>query len=307
MNNFTTGCTYDKARINVSEENVPTNALFKVLPDEVHVFEEREGKVSFYQVTCALEQGQINTLDKTIVCLVATFGSCCMTTRAINELLTLMGVEYTQTRLDSSINRLHRYQLINFSHFQKWGEEPIKTRIITLTSYGSQLAKSMGIVHRFNAIDTASMTAAVAKSRAQTTQLIVNFLKNITIDSFSVRPVIVRDVDAGAIVRPAAAIRLGEAYIEFEVPRRHEGWKEDLIDKLNRYKLVFPAESMPAIIINGEDEEMNFEVFQLLQENKFDHEVLYTDDLAMFGQNFQYSFYGFNESGEKICFEVFDQ
>lgn len=303
MTNYTMGSVYDRSRFDVDKEIVPANPFFKAYDNEVLVYEEREKNSSFFHITRALEQGLITPLDKTIISIVATFGSCCITKRALTELLTLLGVDYNTNRLESSVIRLHRYQLINIAHFKKENEEPAPARIIILTNYGSQLAKSLGIIHRFNPINTAAMTPAIAKSRCQTTQIIVNYLKNMSVDSFKVRPVIVKNPDEGAIVRPAASILVNGEYIDFEVPRRSEDWQENIADKLNRYKLCFEENSLPAIVINGEDEEMNREIHEFLKEKGIDMDILYTDDLAMFGPNFKYSLYTFSEEGDKLHFE----
>lgn len=147
------------------------------------------------------------------------------------------------------------------------------------------------------------MTPAIAKSRCQTTQLIMNYLKNIPVDSFKVRPVIVKNPDEGAIVRPAASILVNGEFIDFEVPRRSEDWLENIADKLNRYKLCFEENALPAIVINGEDEDMNREIHEFLKSKGIDMDILYTDDLAMFGPNFKYSLYTFAEDGNKLHFE----
>lgn len=303
MTNYTLGSAYDRSRFDVNKEIVPANPFFKAYDNESLVYEEREKNSSFYHITRALEQGLITQLDKTVIGVVATFGSCCVTTRALSELLTMLGVDYNTKRLESSILRLHRYQLINIVHFKKEDEAPAPARIIVLTNYGSQLAKSLGVIHRFNPINTAAMTPAIAKSRCQTTQLIVNYLKNMAIDSFKVRPVIVKNPDEGAIVRPAASIIVNGEFMDFEVPRRCEDWLENIADKLKRYKLCFEEKEMPAIVINGEDEEMNREIHDYLKANGLKFDVLYTDDLAMFGPNFKYSLYSFGEDGEKMYFE----
>lgn len=303
MANYTLGSMYDKSKFDVINEIVPTNRFFKAYDNEGLIYEEREKNISFYHITTALEQGIITLLDRTIVCIIAAFGSCCMTKRSLTELLTMLGVDYNANCLESSIARLHRYQLINIARFKKVGEEPAPARIIILTSHGSQLAKSLGIIHRFNPINTSAMTAAVAKSRCQTTQLIANFIKHIDIDCFKVRPVVVKNPDEGAIVRPAASIKIGEEYLDFEVPRRCDDWLENLLDKLNRYKLVFSDQEIPAIVINGEDEEMNREIYLALKSKGNNMEIFFTDDLAMFGANFKYSIYTFDDDGEKQYFE----
>jgi hypothetical protein len=89
----------------------------------------------------------------------------------------------------------------------------------------------------------------------------------------------------------------------FEVPRRREGWLEDLSDKLKRYELVFEGKDIPTVIINGEDEEMNREISRMVAENNYNFEILYTDDLSMFGEKFRYSIYGILSDGTKQCYE----
>lgn len=304
MTNYTMGETYRKNTINVESELIPQNAAFKSFPGEKHYFEEREGKVSYYQVTSALESGFLTGLDKTVICLIATFGSACVTSKMLKEMLTMMDAKFSDNMFESSVKRLRKFHLINFSHFAIDGREPAKMRIITLANYGSQLAKSLGVVHRFNAIATASAEAYAVKSRAQTAQLISNYLKNKVADSFAVRPVIVVNPDVGAIIRPAATITVQGEQLFFEVPRRREGWLDDLEDKLNRYLLVFDGKSLPTIVINGEDEDMNREAASMIHSKGFQFEILYTDDLAMFGSRFRYSLYGFDEDGTKLCYSM---
>lgn len=176
-------------------------------------------------------------------------------------------------------------------------------RIITLANNGSQLAKSLGIAHRYNPVATVSAEAYAIKSRAQTAQLISNYLKRRIVDSFAVRPVMVVDADQGAIVRPAAKIIIHGSEIFFEVPRRRNGWLEDLSEKLKRYERVFEGKEVPTVVVNGEDERMNREVARMVAENAFNLEILYTDDLAMFGEKFRYSIYDIGADGAKRCFD----
>lgn len=303
MTNFNMGATYRLGTIDVDSEMIPQNPAFKSFAGEKHYFEEREGRVSYYQVTNAVASGILTELDKTIIGIIATFGSACVTSKVLKEMLTMMNIQYSDNALESSIKRLHRFHLINFSHFVVEGREPAKMRIITLANYGSQLAKSMGVVHRFNPMATASAEAYTMKSRAQTAQLICNYLKQQFVDCFSVRPVMVVDADRGAIIRPAASITVKGSEIFFEVPRRREGWLEDLSEKLKRYELVFEGKPVPTVVINGEDEEMNKAIAKMVLENKYNIEILYTDDLAMFGNKFRYSLYDISANGEKHCFE----
>ncbi len=304
MNKYTTGSTYNKDFIDTSCEMVPNFAVFKAVPDEKHVFEKREGYVSYYHIARALENGSITELDKIIVSIVAVFGSCCCTSKIIREMLVLMNIQVSDNVFKSSLKRLHRYQLINFSRFYAPNERISNFRIITLTIFGSKLARSLGVNHRFNAMAVATAPAYAVKARAEMAQLICNFLKNIDVDYFKVRPVIVVNAELGAIVRPSLMISIGGETLSFEVVRRHDGWREDLADKLKRYTSVFKDDSFPTIVINGEDEEMNLEISEMLKKTGFNKEVLYTDDLATFGKMFKYSLYQFDESGNKQHFMI---
>lgn len=306
MNKYTLGSTYRVGHIDTASEIVPQNAAFRSFPGETHVFEERVAPVSFYQITTALENGVLTPLDKTVISLVAVFGSAACTTKSLHELLTLMGLDVNRNVLESCVKRLHKYHLINFSRFRMPDGKQSNTRIITLMKYGSQVARSLGIAHYFNPIAVATAQAPAVKSRTETVQLICNWLKNLPVEKFAVRPTVVVDASIGAIVRPAATIDIAGDTLYFEVPRRHEDWLEDLIEKLHRYELVFGKDKMPSIVINGEDAEMNLEIFNALKNESIDAEIMYTDDLAMFGSSFRSCLYRFDGNNNILRFHMND-
>lgn len=300
--NYTLGSTYRNGHIDTSTEIIPQTQVFKAFPDEKHVFEERPQTVSFYQITRAIEDEVITPFDKTVLSLIAVFGSSACTTKVIFEMLTLMGVETTKNHLENSLKRLHRYHLINFSRFRLPDGKQAHARIITLMKYGSQLARNLGVIHRFNPIATASATPSAIKSRAETSHLICNWLKNLPVERFSVRPVIVVDADNGAIIRPSASIDIWGSTLYIETPRRDGDWLESLIEKFHRYELVFGENNMPTVIINGEDPQMNLEISQAIRKENLGGEFLFTDDLAMYGKNFRTSLYSFDEENRLIRF-----
>lgn len=304
MTDYTLGSTYRKGFINTSEEIIPKAPIFNSHKGEELVFEERPHSVSFYQITTAIEKGIITKLDKTVLSLISVFSSAACTTKPIFEMLTLMGIETTREELESCIRRLHRYHLINLSRFRQPNGTLSYTRVITLMKYGSQLAKSLGVIHRFNAIAAASAEPYAIKSRAEAAQLICNWLKNLPVDSFSVRPVIVVDPEEGAIIRPAASIDIWDETIYFEVPRRREDWLCDLTQKFKRYELVFGKDKLPTVVINGEDKMMNLEIHKALKKECFGAEILFTDDLAMFGSAFSTCLYSFDSEDKLIRYSI---
>ena len=308
MNSLTLGSTYRKGFIDTEHELIPQNRFFKAFADEKHFFEERKEPVSFYQIRNAVECGKITDFDKTVLSVIAVFGNAACTTKTISEMLTMMGVETTRNNLEHSVKRLHRYHLINLSRFCLPGGEPTKTRIITLARYGSWLAKDMGVVHIFKPFASANAKPYMIKSWAHTAQLVCNWLKNLPVESFAVRKVTVSDQNADEEtmikIRPASSVKVWGETLYFEVPRRHEEWKEELVEKMSRYKLVFGENSLPTVVINGEDEEMNLEINKALEESGYSGEVLYTDDLASFGRNFRTSLYSFDKELRKIVYNI---
>lgn len=306
MTDLTLGSTYRKGFIDTSSEIIPKALSFKSFPSEEHVFDEHDKNIPFHLVISGLESGHITELDKLVVSLVAVFGSAACTSKTISEMLTLMGIDVNKNILESSLKRLHRYHLINFSRFSFPNGKQSNTRIITLMSYGSKLARNFGVVHRFNPISIITAEPYSIKSRAETAQLICNWLKNLPVDSFAVRPVKIVNADAGAIIRPAASIDLCGETIYFEVPRTHDGWLSDLIAKFNRYKLVFGENDLPTIVVNGEDAGMNLEIFKELKDKDFKAEVLFTDDLSMFGRSFKSCLYTFDDSDSIIRYTFKD-
>lgn len=304
MTNLTLGSTYRKGFINTDEEIIPKLPTFAARADETHIFEERDKNISFYQITSAIEDGSITETDKLVLSLVAVFSSAACTTKTLYEMLTLMDADISKKCLESSVKRLHRYHLINFSRFRLPDGTISKTRIITLMRYGSRLASSLGIFHRFNPIATASAEPYAVKSRTETAQLICNWLKNLPVESFAVRPVKMLDPDMGQIIRPAATIDIWGEKIYFEVPRRHTDWISDLMGKLHRYELVFGKGKLPTIVINGEDTAMNLQIHKALKTEGLAAEILFTDDLAMFGPKFNTSLYAFDSEDTLIRYSL---
>lgn len=296
FNRFTLGSLYRVGKIDTEAELIPQTSSFKARENEQHIFEKNEKKVSFEEVVDAIQSGYLNERDIAVLTIVAVFSSAACTTRTINELLILQNIHVTKALLESSVKRLQRLNLINFSRFQNANGTQPSLRIITLTTLGSQLANSLDIPHRFNPAATFSAKPYQVKSRTETAQLICNWLKNLSVDSFEVRPVIVVNPKDGAIIRPAATITVWGEKLYFEVPRRHDGWLEDIVEKFERYKKVFKGKTLPTVVVNGEDLQMNLEVYKAVCATGYTGDVLFTEDLSTFGPLFKTSLYAFNSN-----------
>ena len=132
------------------------------------------------------------------------------------------------------------------------------------------------------------------------------------IEEFEIRPLMSRQAELGdkAIIRPSLKISLysGEN-VYFEVIRRDtfENTDEFLAEKLYRYTLVL-HDSLPTVVINGEDESHNYNIYNYLLTHSETHKfpidnILFTDDVSQLGSGFNSAFYYFDEDGNKLYAE----
>ncbi len=304
--NYSDANNYRFRRFDIEAEDIPMEAAFKTYSDERHIFEKREKDVSYYSIVKAIETGVITELDKQAVCILAKFSAGCLTTKQLRELLFMIGADFTQNMFESCVKRLHRFQLVNFSRLKSTEYvKPANFRVLTLTQYGSRLAKSLSVTHRYNGIALAAATPHEVKSRCAAAQLVVQFLKYFdAIDEYYIRPVLVVDADNSAIVRPAASFKINDEWINVEVPRRFDGYLDDLIDKLNRYELCFADKNPPTILICCEDDDMADEINGKIGLRKYNINVYYTTDLSLFGKKFLQGLYQYDINGTKRRFRL---
>jgi len=304
--NYSDAKNYRFRRFDIEAEDIPTEAAFKTYSDERHIFEEREKDVSYYSIVKAIETGAVTELDKQAVCILAKFSAGCLTTKQLRELLFMIGADFTLNMFESCVKRLHRFQLVNFSRLKSTEYvKPANFRVLTLTQYGSRLAKSLFVTHRYNGIALAAATPHEVKSRCAAAQLVVQFLKYFdAIDEYYIRPVLVIDAENSAIVRPAASFKINDEWINVEVPRRFEGYLDDLIDKLDRYELCFADKTPPTILICCEDDEMADEVNSEISLHKHNSNIFFTTDLALFGIRFHQCLYQYDMNGTKRHFRL---
>lgn len=308
---YTNGGTYSPDRIDTSLEIIPENRTFATREGEFHIFDYVEGDVSQDDITQAMERGEIGNYDKKVLSMTAIFGNAACTSKTLFEMLTLMGVETSRQRLEGSLKRLAKYNLIAFSRFGYPTGKRTNTRIITLTKYGKFFAESIGVqISGFSPQAARKAKAWEIKTKAETTQLVCNWLKNLQTEQFRIRPMRFNREVHGAVVRPNAVIDIWGESVYFEIIRRHDDFINDLTDKLLRYELVFGKDTMPTIILNGEDEGMNFEIYSaLLNDERTAYmleSILFTDDIATFGTNFKHSLYTFGKDGKLLRYAIKD-
>ena len=299
------GTDFRVGTIDVSTETVPATAAFKSFgADEKAVPEPRPVKMAFNRIFEAFRDEEISPFDKRILTLFAKFANLALTSRTIFELLTLSGVKTNRTHIDTSLKRLFRFMLIDSVKFETADGRVSNMKVYTMSKYGVDAMRSLGVSVRMNMFENATNDASQFKRKAAAANLIVNWLKNLSVYSISIRPLLTGKQD-GAVVRPIAQIWLWNTKVFIEVPRTYDGWLDDFLDKLHRYDLVFA--DRPTIVINGENVEMNREISAAAAREKINAEIFYTDDLAMYGTSFKTGLYTFTPDGEVIRYMITDE
>lgn len=286
---------YKKGVIDTSIEPVPTHSLFSINPNDERHFEIKDDAVNFNLLMHNLETGNITKLDKTIICIIAL--SEYTTTKQISELLTLMGIRFSENMLNSSIKRLHKNTLICIS---KISEANIK--ILSLDKNGSEIAKRLNVPHNWSAFQRVDEAWKVK------TILCCNQLKNAYLKSqlplewFRVREKLTAN---DVTIRPSFATKISDTVFLFDVVRRKEDWQNAMIEKIYRYDEIisnidnnsWDINDNLYLVINGEDFQHNVEILKILQQLDISimSKILFTEDLLQFGTKFKNSLYTINQ------------
>ena len=300
IRNYTLGATYRYSNSN--------NSTFMLNADLVEhrqnitaLTKERERLLSLDNVLIAIESGVIGTLDRTILSVVTAFSGGYLSFSTLKGLLQLSGVEIEQDLLESCIDRLYRYQLINITFFSDAEiSTSFENTILSLTPFGSYCAKnSIGINHKYNPKDYTSSTTDQIKTCATTAHIICNFLARSEVEYFAIRPTLFsksKSPKDGGVIRPSATVTIRGNKVHLESPRRtsSETWMSDLLGKLIRYKLVY-RNNLPTIVITCENKEASHECYQFLVKNEFDaNDLVFSDNYSQ-NEDFANSFYIFKD------------
>ena len=287
--------TYD-----LHSEQIPTGSSFANHDGERCVFVEKE-VLNDSEVVNHIKSGQITPLDERIVSLVATFGF--ITTKQLNELLTLMEFQYSTGMFKSSLERIQKHGMVYAIRFEM-EEKQTNFQVYLLNKNGSHLASVLKVSHTYVPFAVATYPWDVKKVLA-TNQIMLAYLKSsMPLDWMKRETVVSTKNDPNAIVRPSLVISTDGDIMMYEVVRSGEFWKNYLRDKLQRYRLIFEGwetnnwqvSAKPNFIIAGETLAHNLEIAQIASE--IGVEVMFTEDLLQCGSNFYRSVYEFSEDGK---------
>lgn len=293
--------------VDLRTEAIPQSRSFSCFKNERCVFFNPPTTVSFPDVIKALQNNQITDLDKTVVCLVATYGY--ITNRQLNDFLRLIGKEFSDNQLKSCVERLQKHQMIASFKFGYNENSTANFYVHTLLKNGSELAKTLGITHTFSPFNVGQYPWKIKQTLA-INQLQLAFLKSgLDIGWIKRGDVVSVSGCKEGVVRPSLAVKSNSDVILFELVRCGEFWEQRLTEKLSRYKLVLEGWSGNnwnvtqdcSLVICGESIEQNRRISEIAAEVGI--HVLFTEDILLCGKNFYKSIYDLEDPDTPAYYE----
>ncbi len=103
-------------------------------------------------------------------------------------------------------------------------------------------------------------------------------------------------------------IEMDQNSVIAEVIRRSELWQSELLEKLDRLNVAIKAKGENAFLMFcGEDEDMNREIYELIEADKQERTILFTEDRLLGSNGFRRSVYYFNRFGNTATTEFADR
>lgn len=286
----------------------PRYPIFAVRNNDSFLYDQRKYLVNNGRLLYALANNIITSFDKKLLALVATFTDG-ITSKMLSELLLLKGEisgEKVRSIVNKSVYRLWNYGLLESIRFTDKDGRLSNTRLLILSPTGFRMSRSWDFTtgRFYSALEISTRCVGDHKRNAASAQFLVSCLKHINnCTSFALRQVVRGDLQqSDAAVRPSAIITAGDETIFVETVRRTEQHEKVLLEKINRYNLVFAGMSkLPTLIILGEDEDHTRDLHDyLVSHNANIHNIAaYTHDLAIVGSDFESAFYTY-AGGDRI-------
>lgn len=297
-------------KIDLMSEAIPAKSWFGTYQNEMCFYQESE-PLPYPAVINHVATNHITPLDVQILCIAATFTF--LTSKQINDCLTLLEIPHSDAMVKSSVERLVRHQMLRASHFGVDAEHCCKFYVYSLNKNGADIAKVRGISSSYSPMQPATSPADMKRILVQN-QAWLSFIKSgLKLDYLKRGEIITAKEEKTAVVRPSLALSMDHDPMFIEIVRKGDFWEHYLRDKLTRYKALlnqwgsnsWGLEKKPLLILNGENEEHNHRILELASTLGLT-ELYFTEDILLCGAQFYHSIYQFNDKGQREFF-CFDQ
>ena len=246
---------------------------FAMREGEIKVFDGKDGYVSMNQIIQKINLGHLNEIHFKILNLINKFEF--LTSRQLFQLLQLEKADIpSQDKLNNKLEQLIKCKILTRYYFLAKEGSGIY-RVYCMEKMGKYLLTSREIECKWQPTDNAKPVEMI-KKKLSGNQIVIAYLrKSSNIESYTLKPAII-DKQTGKTFKPIANVKfgIGGKTVDFvyEVIRRNEEWKTQLIDRMKQWKNFYdnfaPGDSgygsIPQLIFVCEDDLHMAEVFKEL-------------------------------------------
>ena len=265
---------------------------FAIREGEIKVFDGKDAYVSMNQIVNKINLGHITDIHFAILDLVNEFEF--ITSRQIFQMLKIKGIEIdSQDKLNRKLDVMINSKILTRYYFLSEDGKGIY-RIYCLEKMGKYLLTSKEKDCTWQPSDNTKPVVMI-KKRLVGNQTLIAYLRKVkAFDSYIVKPAIKAKVAGKIFKASGGAVKLTKngksIQFVFEVVRREDEWKKNLIERIRLYKDFYdnfiPMDSgfktIPQLILICEDENHIKETFYEIVKNDIQIskiKLLFTTDL----------------------------
>ena len=265
---------------------------FAIREGEIKVFDGKDAYVSMNQIVNKINLGHITDIHFAILDLVNEFEF--ITSRQIFQMLKIKGIDIeSQDKLNKKLDVMLNSKILTRYYFLSEDGKGIY-RIYCLEKMGKYLLTSKEKDCTWQPSDNTKPVAMIKKRLAGNQTLIAYLRKVKAFDSYIVKPAIKAKVAGKIFKASGGTVKLTKngksIQFVFEVVRREDEWKKNLIERMRLYKDFYdnfiPMDSgfktIPQLILICEDENHIKETFYEIVKNDIQIskiKLLFTTDL----------------------------
>ena len=265
---------------------------FAIREGEIKVFDGKDAYVSMNQIVNKINLGHITDIHFAILDLVNEFEF--ITSRQIFQMLKIKGIDIeSQDKLNKKLDVMLNSKILTRYYFLSEDGKGIY-RIYCLEKMGKYLLTSKEKDCTWQPSDNTKPVAMIKKRLAGNQTLIAYLRKVKAFDSYIVKPAIKAKVAGKIFKASGGTVKLTKngksIQFVFEVVRREDEWKKNLIERMRLYKDFYdnfiPMDSgfktIPQLILICEDENHIKETFYEIVKNNIQIskiKLLFTTDL----------------------------
>ena len=265
---------------------------FAIREGEIKVFDGKDAYVSMNQIVNKINLGHITDIHFAILDLVNEFEF--ITSRQIFQMLKIKGIDIeSQDKLNKKLDVMLNSKILTRYYFLSEDGKGIY-RIYCLEKMGKYLLTSKEKDCTWQPSDNTKPVVMIKKRLAGNQTLIAYLRKVKAFDSYIVKPAIKAKVAGKIFKASGGTVKLTKngksIQFVFEVVRREDEWKKNLIERMRLYKDFYdnfiPMDSgfktIPQLILICEDENHIKETFYEIVKNDIQIskiKLLFTTDL----------------------------